>query len=93
MKKILKKIIKLILFKIDSQIFWEQIYRVALVQMNFGNGEKFELSGELNVAKLIKKKLDNNLITIFDVGANVGARFKNIFSRLLLFIASKLYYL
>jgi FkbM family methyltransferase len=62
------------LAKIRNQQIWENIYQLALRQMNFGNGGDFNESGELYVAKYIGTKLEKEpVIIIFDVGANIGA--------------------
>ena len=59
--------------QIKSQKVWEYIYRTALDGMNFGNGGNIQQSGELNVLRHIQGQLSNEpLLTIFDVGANVG---------------------
>lgn len=58
---------------INSQSFWEQLFGLTLKRMNYGNGGDFEVSGELNVFKIIKNKFpQEEKLIIFDVGANVG---------------------
>lgn len=72
-KTILLKMVFNILAKIFNQNVWEKIFQLSLRQMNFGNGYDFNQSGELFVANYIKNTFKNEaLITIFDVGANVG---------------------
>lgn len=55
------------------QRIYEKMFRVALAGMNYGNGQFFKNSGELNILKIIRERfLAEKLITIFDVGGNVG---------------------
>lgn len=69
MIKILIKALELI----KGQDSWESILKISLTHMNYGNGGDFDKSGELNVLKHIKEKLDKNLsLIIFDVGGNTG---------------------
>ncbi|MBS1570697.1 MAG: FkbM family methyltransferase [Bacteroidetes bacterium] len=66
---------------IPSQRFWELAHRLTLLQMNIGSGWDYENSGELKLAKKIRKKYGNGTsLTIFDVGANVGGYSKRLSS-------------
>jgi len=59
--------------KVEMQPFFEEIYRLALVGMNIGQGGAIETSGELFALEYIKSKLENvEKPKIFDIGANVG---------------------
>ncbi|MCO5230486.1 MAG: FkbM family methyltransferase [Chitinophagales bacterium] len=78
-KKSLQELIINILYKIGNQYIWNNLFLLSLRQMNFGNGGYFHQSGELFVAEHIKRKLKNeDSITIFDVGANVGNYAKSL---------------
>ena len=73
MKKIIINSLIKILKIIKGQDTWESLYKLALKQMNYGNGGDFDKSGELNVIKYINEKLFNETkIIIFDVGGNNG---------------------
>ncbi|MBS1548119.1 MAG: FkbM family methyltransferase [Bacteroidetes bacterium] len=64
---------------IPSQRFWELAHRLALLHMNIGSGWDYEKSGELKLARKIRKKYSNGTsLTIFDVGANVGGYSKRL---------------
>jgi len=55
------------------QNLFQYLFKSALTGMNYGNGGDFNESGELNVLKLLNLNLDKEkVITIFDVGGNVG---------------------
>jgi methyltransferase, FkbM family len=57
----------------NLQKFYRFLLKCSLYGLNYGEGVDFRHSGELNVLKYIRKKLDNQQkIVIFDVGANVG---------------------
>ena len=75
----MKNVMKTILSKISFQSFWDVIFQLSLNRMNIGNGGNFRKSGEMYVAKHIQKKLKNEqLILIFDVGANTGNYSKSL---------------
>jgi FkbM family methyltransferase len=62
-----------ILKQSKNQAVWEDVYRLSLRKMNYGNGSEFQESGELAMLQHIKRALgDVNPITVFDVGANIG---------------------
>lgn len=73
MKKILKKLIKSNFGKKRFQKFYESLFQISLIGMNYGYGSDFFESGEIYLLKYIKKVLNSEkFLTIFDVGANIG---------------------
>lgn len=73
LKTIFINSILVVLKRIKSQVVWENLFQLSLKQMNYGNGAYFNDSGELFVCRHIYAHLQNEtLITVFDVGANVG---------------------
>ena len=51
--------------------FWEKLFELSILGMNIGEGGSVITSGEENVYDALKKIFDEKL-TIFDVGANIG---------------------
>lgn len=74
MKKLLKNYIKKHLSgKSKYQNLFEYLYLLSIDGMNYGKGDFFDTSGELNALKYIKSKLsDNQNLVLFDVGGNIG---------------------
>jgi FkbM family methyltransferase len=55
------------------QKFFNPLLHLSLSGLNYGNGESFENSGELVVMKYVNDKFqEEKLLTIFDVGGNIG---------------------
>lgn len=50
---------------------WYGIFKLALKGMNYGEGN-FYNTGEQNVVKIIKEKMADKAVVLFDVGANIG---------------------
>jgi FkbM family methyltransferase len=73
MKKKAIAILRKIVAKKSMQGFFENLFYFSLLGMNYGNSGDFQQSGELNVLKYVKRKLNiKGKYVIFDVGANVG---------------------
>lgn len=73
MNKILKYLSSLFLGNIRYQNLFGFLYRLSLEGMNIGGGSDYKNSGELATIKYVSSKFSNNkLVTVFDVGANVG---------------------
>jgi len=73
MTKILKKLLAPLMGKVKHQQLFEKIHLVTLKAMHVGVGESADKSGEDYVINYICKKLENEQdITLFDVGANIG---------------------
>jgi FkbM family methyltransferase len=57
----------------NPQIYFESLYSDALAGMNIGGGGSYNSSGEKQVIENIAKKYkEQEIITVFDVGANHG---------------------
>lgn len=54
------------------QSFWAKIHSLSIVAMNFWGGAHFEDSGELWVVENVIKKIGQEKVIVFDVGANSG---------------------
>lgn len=73
MRKLLKNILNRSFGKKRAQSFYENLFRLSLKGMNYGNGGDYKESGELHLLSYVNEKLKNeSSITVFDVGANVG---------------------
>lgn len=56
-----------------TQKIFGRLFRFSLAGMNYGNGDNFTESGEINTLNYIKNKIKNGeRAVIFDVGANIG---------------------
>jgi FkbM family methyltransferase len=79
MKRIISNLLRKLAGTKKMQKIYETLFRVALSGMNYGNGGDLTESGELNVLKIVKEKFNTEiLITIFDVGGNVGNYSKSL---------------
>ena len=55
------------------QKIYEALFHFSLIGMNFGNNGSLKETGELNILKKIKNIFQSDeLLTVFDAGANVG---------------------
>lgn len=73
MKNYIKKIFNKFLGIETFQPFYNSLFLLSLKGLNYGNGIDFKSSGELYVLKYIFTQFQNDQpLTIFDVGANVG---------------------
>lgn len=71
----MKRLLKPFLFPFgrhQTQWFFEQLRRFALIGLNVSRGGRVEESGEAFVLRTVKKRLGSSPACIFDVGANVG---------------------
>lgn len=60
------------LAKTYFQGFFELLFKISLIGMNYGSGMSLLESGEFTVLELVNHSLLNSHIIFFDVGANVG---------------------
>lgn len=73
MKKLVKKILSNSFGVKGAQRFYENLFRLSLKGMNYGNGGDYQESGELNALSYIRERSKHlETLTIFDVGANIG---------------------
>lgn len=54
------------------QPLWSRLAHLSRIGMNYWGGAGLYDSGEITVMRYVKRKLSNEAITIFDVGANKG---------------------
>ncbi len=79
MKKKIASLLKRNAGKKKMQKIYEALFHFSLTGMNYGNGGDFKESGELNILKFIKNYFKNeNALTVFDVGGNVGNYSKSL---------------
>ena len=79
MKKMVLNVLKTFAGRKRLQSIYKHIHRLSLYGMNYGNGTNFKESGELNVMKYVRKSCNNDkLLTVFDVGANIGNYSKSL---------------
>ena len=79
MNKIVLNALKAFAGKKRLQSIFKNIHRFSLYGMNYGNGSHFNESGELNALQYVKKSINNDkLLTVFDVGANIGNYSKSL---------------
>ena len=79
MNKIVLNVLKSFAGKKRLQFIFKNIHRFSLYGMNYGNGSHFNESGELNALQYVKKSFNNDkLLTVFDVGANIGNYSKSL---------------
>lgn len=53
-------------------LVFEKLYSISLRQMNFGRASNYRINGELYSLKQLARQWNNQPVTLFDVGANVG---------------------
>ncbi len=69
---ILKIVLRILKTSVNQNV-WEDVFRLSLSKMNFGNGSDFKDSGELGVLTIIQNKYPKSeRLIVFDVGGNVG---------------------
>ncbi len=69
---VLKIVLRILKTSVNQDV-WEDVFRLSLSKMNFGNGSDFKDSGELSVLGRIKESYRaGEQLTVFDIGANVG---------------------
>jgi FkbM family methyltransferase len=74
MKKFVEFFLRKITGKKRLQKFWLGWYKLSLRGMNYGSAGNINESGEMYVINYVKDKFKNEeLLTIFDVGANIGS--------------------
>lgn len=74
MKRLIKNtIVKNIAGKKKYQSFFESLFHLSILGMNYGRGDFLETSGEVWVMSYIKNKLpQDESLTLFDIGGNIG---------------------
>ncbi len=73
MKRAIINILHNVFGKKRLQNFFEFLFNISLIGLNYGNGGDFKKSGELNVLKILNDKFKGEeSLLMFDVGGNAG---------------------